>query len=114
LRNSNGFSLIEVLVAFSIIFMITTTIIPLISLLNQGEEILSQRMHHTNSLHDELQTFLWGESKRLPPVRYSKTEDSVTASYQFTTENNLIKGCVEWENVKKKKEKFCLYGYPPE
>lgn len=114
MRNSNGFSLIEVLVAFSIIFTITTTIIPLISLLNQEEEVLSQRMHHTNRLHDELQTYLWGETKRLPPARYSKTDDSGTASYQFSTENHLVKGCVEWENAKEKKEKFCLYGYPQE
>ncbi|MBT2214448.1 type II secretion system GspH family protein [Virgibacillus dakarensis] len=114
MRNSNGFSLIEVLAAFSIIFMITTTVIPLTSLINKEEEVLRERRHHANQLHDELQTYLWGENKPLPPATYAKVENSTMLFYRFTMENDLVKGCVKWKNVKNKKETFCLYGYSTE
>ncbi|WP_158701708.1 prepilin-type N-terminal cleavage/methylation domain-containing protein [Lentibacillus sp. Marseille-P4043] len=110
MRNDNGFSLIEVLVAFSIVLIITTTIIPLTSLLNNEEAVLSERRKVTNHLHDELQLYLWKDNKKIP-ASYSKTLESNTVTYQFSVEKELIKGCVKWQNVKKRKEKVCLYGY---
>ncbi|MEN1970578.1 competence type IV pilus minor pilin ComGE [Lentibacillus sp. N15] len=112
MKNNKGFTLIEVLVAFSTVVMIATTLLPLISTINKEEEHLSERLRFSNQLYDELQMYLWEGQDRLPPFSFAKTDHSTTLFYQFIkTNDHLIKGCVKWTNVKEKSETICLYGY---
>jgi len=112
LKSNKGFTLIEVLIASSIIIMMVTTFVPITSLLLHEREVLSDRRIITSRLHDELQPVLWKEHKAAPPSIYTKSIRSTRAKFHFSYEQEFIKGCVEWQNVKKKKEKLCLYGLP--
>lgn len=107
--NNDGFSLIEVLIATSIIFMLLTTIIPLASLLEQERTVLGQRRTLSAMLHDELQPFLWGKSQI--PATYSEMNGLLEIRFKFVYEGEYVKGCVNWENARKKNETICLYGY---
>lgn len=113
LKSNNGFTLIEALIGAGILFMTATTILPLSSLINQEEELLHQRRHYANLLHDELQNILWEEDSPHLPYHFVKTDQGTSLGFQFTKEKHLNKGCVKWKNVKEKHEKICLYGSPP-
>lgn len=108
---SDGFTLIEVLIATSLLMFIISTFVPIFSLLNNERIILSDRRTITSQLHDELQAFLWDDPNVIP-VHFTKNSKHKKISFDFTKEKNLIKGCANWENVKKSKETICLYGYP--
>lgn len=112
MKSNKGFTLIEVLIASSIIVMMVTTLVPIASLLLHEREVLSDRRIITSRLHDELQPFIWKEHKAPPPSLYTKSIRSTRVKFHFSYEKEFIKGCVEWENVKKRKEKLCLYGLP--
>lgn len=108
---SDGFTLIEVLIATSLLLFVISTFVPIFSLLNNERMVLSDRRTVTSQLHDELQYFLW-ENPKVAPVHFTKNKQHTKISFDFTNENNLIKGCANWENVKKTKESICIYGYP--
>ncbi|GAB4073461.1 hypothetical protein GCM10028778_09660 [Barrientosiimonas marina] len=72
---------------------------------------MQQKQTIHNELHHELQPFVWEEDPSLPHT-LSKTIKETEAFFQFTTENDLVKGCVTWENASKRTDQFCLYGYP--
>ena len=59
MKNGKGFTLIEVLVAMSIILMLVATIIPINTFIKIGEEILQDRRDILFTLHDELQDAIW-------------------------------------------------------
>lgn len=109
LLNNNGFTLIEVLIGSSIIFMLITTILPIGSLLEQEKTVLSQRRILSAKLHDELQPFLW-EGLQVP-VTYSNVVGLLDVTFNFSYDGEYIKGCVNWENARGKNETICLYGY---
>ncbi|WP_029271023.1 prepilin-type N-terminal cleavage/methylation domain-containing protein [Virgibacillus alimentarius] len=109
MNNNKGFTLIEVLVASSIIFTIVSTTVPITSLLLKEREILSDRRIITSRLHDELQPFLWEKKKTLPST-FIKTISETPVKFHFSYKEKLIKGCAEWENVKERNEKICIYG----
>lgn|SRR5690625_1804958 len=108
LLSYNGFTLVEVLISSSIIFLFITIIFPLITLLYQEQKVLSDRRMITDQLHDELQQYIWLDSNL--PQTYFKTIHSTKIHFHFTTEEEFIKGCVTWENVRQTEETFCLYG----
>src|SRR5699024_206523 len=111
LKNNKAFTLIEVLVGSSILFLIIITIVPINSLLESERSLLRDRYDYTNKLHDELQSFIWERHKRIP-VTYERRINNKTVSFQSSKEyNELIKGCVNWENVRNKYEEICLYGF---
>src|SRR5690625_4694086 len=69
LLNNKGFSLVEVIVASSMIMMIIMTILPIGSLLERERAVLSERRTINLKLHDELQPFLWDDQQL--PFSYS-------------------------------------------
>jgi len=109
LSKSNGFTLVEVLVAASIILMMVTTLLPISLLLYQERLVLSDQRTIHSQLHDELQPFLWTEQLGLP-VTYYKNVHSIQLQFIFEREGDFIKGCVQWENARKANDEFCLYG----
>lgn len=108
MKKNNGFSFIEVLVAFSIVMMLVLTILPMISLIRQEEAILSDRRYISNRLHDDLQSVIWNTDP--VPSTYSEIIRSNDVRFTFTKEQQFIKGCGYWKNIKKRAEKVCLYG----
>lgn len=89
--------------------MLMTTIIPMTSLLEQERTVLSERRVLSAKLHDELQPFLWNDLQI--PSSYSEKSELIDVTFSFTYEGQYIKGCVDWENARKKDETICLYGY---
>jgi prepilin-type N-terminal cleavage/methylation domain-containing protein len=113
LRNNNGFTLIEVLITVSILLGVVITVIPLLQLLRLEGETLKDRRYMNQELFDELQSFLWSPGRPLPQSHHTTFQgNGMIAVYHFTLERDLIKGCVEWTNVKEKRETICLYGVP--
>lgn len=111
LRKRNGFTLVEVIAATSILISTITIVAPITSTVLEGKTVLNERRTITNALHDELQIYL---QKKVPKDShsYSKTVGKIMAAFQFTNEKEFIKGCVSWNNAKGNKEEFCLYGLP--
>lgn len=110
LLKNNGFTLVEVIVASSILMVVITTIMPIISLITEHQRLLSDRRTFSYQLHDELQPYVHQQDTSLPS-NYSKTIHNKKVAFQFRKENELIKGCAEWKNVKNNNEIICLYGY---
>lgn len=110
LLNNKGFTFIETLIAFSITIIAITTIIPIASLLTYEREVLHDRRMITSTFHDHMQTFILDKHQTLPQT-FLETIHHHKVIYKYTEENKWIKGCVLWENVQKRQEELCLYGY---
>lgn len=110
MKNNNGFSLIEVLVAFGIIIMLIVTVFPLTIQITKEQRRLSEQIIFTEILYDELQQHI-RNSNLVIPLNYNKNLINHDLYFHFEQENGLIKGCVEWRNVKQKQEKSCLFGF---
>lgn len=111
LLNSKGFTLIEVLIASSLLLLMVSTFVPIFSLLNNERSVLSDRRTISSQLHDELQHYLWDESAATP-ARFIDTIQHKEVTFRFNTENDFVKGCANWKNVKQSDEVICLYGIP--
>lgn len=111
LLNNKGFTLVEVLIAFSLIIFIAMTFIPVTTLIEKESRSLSNMRVFSNILHDELQEYIWLK-KELPIEAYTRKVNGKKIILNFLYEEELIKGCVSWENNKNKKEIHCLYGIP--
>ncbi|MFC2948181.1 type II secretion system protein [Virgibacillus sediminis] len=111
--NTKGFTLIEVLIAFTILMTIITSVLPIATILSTEGTVLSDRRVISSRLHDELQLFLRGEGRTLP-ADYTLSDSVRTTRYSFFMEEGYIKGCVEWNNAKQQKELYCIYGIKEE
>ena len=109
LLNSRGFTLVEVILASSMIMVIIMTIVPMGSLLEREKAVLSERRILSLKLHDELQPFLWNDQPL--PARYSSKFNLIDVHFRFTFDGDYVKGCVSWKNARGKSETICLYGY---
>ncbi|GAB3052016.1 prepilin-type N-terminal cleavage/methylation domain-containing protein [Virgibacillus ainsalahensis] len=106
---TNGFTLIEVLIASTLLITVVTTVFPIITLLTNEKDNLSDRRILTSKVHDELQDYLWDKEKSTPD-QFTEIIRMKEVTFTFTKEKEYIKGCARWENVKKTKETICLYG----
>jgi type II secretory pathway pseudopilin PulG len=108
LKNSNGFTITEALVSFSIIMVLCITLLPLSSFVSQERNVLSQKRIVIYQLHDELQTALWdGINENI----IQRNVGSVSVTIKFSaSEGGVIKGCATWVNNRKRQEEVCLYG----
>jgi len=111
LKKNDGFTLIEVLIAATLLLTVVTTIVPIISLVQSERQVLSERRTLSLKVHDELQQFLWLEDITLP-AGYTNTIHGREVQLTFKEENDYVKGCAKWQNAKKRNESFCLYGIP--
>lgn len=91
--------------------MLVITILPISIQIKKEQQKLSDRITISTTLYDELQDHIWNATPDMTLI-YQKRLESKQLYFQFTKNNNLLKGCVEWTNVKQEKEKTCLFGYP--
>lgn len=111
MKDNKGFTLLETVVAASILFTVILIVVPISSLLMIERNVQSERYEYTKQLQLELQPFIHRESK-LRSTNYNRVVNNKKLSFHITKENNnLIKGCVTWENVRTNQEETCLYGY---
>lgn len=111
-HNPNGFTLVESLATLSIFLMITLTIVPILYQITLEEEVLKQRRMVQSFLHDELLDTIASSIPIEFPISFNKrVNNGPEITFEFVTENNLLKGCANWNNVKKIQETICLYGY---
>lgn len=111
-QNKNGFSLIEVLVAQSILFLLLATFIPIYTIITFEQTVLKNRIAITSALYDELQWNIWNNGSMDHETKDIGTQTSV--SFIFTKEQKYIKGCANWRNVQEREEVVCLYGLDKE
>lgn len=109
LMNKNGFFWIETLVSLSIVMIVVSVIIPLHATIKQEKRVLHDRTIISLYLFDELQNTLFIQSDKSERTQ-SKNISNRHVTITFNRENELIKGCVNWENVKGRSESLCLYG----
>lgn len=107
MKKNEGFTLIEVLVAMSIVMMLVATIIPINILIKQERKILEDKRTISMRLHDELQKIVFEDMK---PQNDTVEIGNKSVYFTFRTEQELQKGCAIWENEKQKEETICLYG----
>ncbi|WP_197431775.1 type II secretion system protein [Lentibacillus sp. JNUCC-1] len=113
MKQYNGFTFTETLVAFSIVLMLVTTALPVVSLLKRERSNLDIRLAVGNLLHDELQQhiFIPQEADFTP---YNRNMQNKSITFSFKPTNQYIEGCATWINERQKEEKVCLYGYVPQ
>ncbi|MGJ9456959.1 type II secretion system protein [Oceanobacillus sp. CF4.6] len=109
MQKNSGFTLIEVLIAASILFTTVSTFMPLILIVDAEQKVLSDRRNLASILHDELQHVIWDTPGELP-LKFTETLNSIQVRFEFNMEQEFIKGCVAWNNAKQREERLCLYG----
>lgn len=110
-NKQEGFILTELLASFSILMMISFTLVPIILQLSLEQNILFQKRDIQSFLHDELQIFSVNSiSKQY--VKKEKIHNNEEITLIFNKEGPLWKGSAIWDNVKNQPEEICLYYYP--
>ena len=89
--------------------MLMFTVLPLLSQIQSEEQVLSVRRSVAADLHNELQHHLAAETT-MEDIQYEKHISHAVVSYHFSVTEEKVKGCAGWNNVKNRKETFCLYG----
>ena len=105
---NKGFTLIEVLVAKSIIITLLLTFIPIYSTITYEQHILKTRLLATSTLHDEL--MLYGTDEESEKT-FTKNINNESVTIVFINQSKYTKGCATWTNIKEREEEICLYGY---
>lgn len=105
---SDGFSVIELLVAKSIIFILLATFIPIYTTISYERSVLSDRIAITSALHDELQLKVWQGMQG--DTKITRVVNNEVIKISFSEEKQFIKGCAKWNNKQGREEVRCLYG----
>ncbi|MFD1018734.1 prepilin-type N-terminal cleavage/methylation domain-containing protein [Thalassobacillus hwangdonensis] len=104
---SNGFTLLEVLFAFSILTFTILTTVPVLTKVQLENEALKEERVALSVLHDQWIAYIYGD--------YKVAEEEIHAPFPinitFDHENELVKACATWENRKSEQENYCIYGY---
>lgn len=107
LRNDNGFTLIEVLVATSLLFLTLSFILPSFVILHSERQSLYREIEIVQQLEQKLHDASL-ESERIP-FQISEEISGRFITYIFTIDDQLIKGCAHWETEKTDETSMCLY-----
>lgn len=108
LKNNKGFIWIETLISLSIVILLATTIIPIYMTVQQEKRVLHDRTVISFYLYNELNRVLFEENND----EWTETVNIANRTVELTFEEEMeyVKGCVSWENVKRRMENLCLYG----
>lgn len=107
LKKNNGFSIIEMLFAMSIVMMLVATVLPIYKIIQVEQHILRNRLSIQTTLHDLLTEKLINMTV-LDEQTLSLENHAV--NIQFSIENGITEGCAQWVNEKSQTENVCLYG----
>lgn len=104
---SNGFTLIEVMFAFSILTITILTTVPVLTKVQLENEMLKDERIALSILHDQWIAYIYGDSN----VTEEEFHVPFPIDITFVHENELVKACAEWENRQSEQENYCIYGY---
>ncbi|MBN8236617.1 prepilin-type N-terminal cleavage/methylation domain-containing protein [Halobacillus kuroshimensis] len=110
MRNSNGFTLLETVTAFSVLLVLLLTLFPALISLENGRAALSWEREAVSLLYDEYHLHL-KENRPYPYTKVYQIHNPVTLIF---TEEGGGKGCAYWKDTKNRENEFCLYDVPPE
>ena len=106
--NETGFSLLQTMVAYSIVMIITLSIVPGIYTLKKENKLLDFKISIINSLHDHLIEELTNDY--LVIMKKEIVIDKVPVEIKYKDEANFLRVCAEWTSIKNVNETRCLYG----
>lgn len=106
LKNYNGFSLLEVLVSFSLLLLIITFIVPMLMKVHEERAMIDYKRKALLVLHNEIEAYLYGNSE-FP--RQGEMINSGTYVMSIELVGELERICIQWETPAKKKGKTCHY-----
>lgn len=96
--------MIQTLIAFTIVMILVMTITPNIVIIKKEQNVLNQRLKNSYYLHDILIEEL---NKN---ISKSKNDNYTNLNYTIKYQEELIKVCGTWINIKEKQENRCYYG----
>lgn len=108
-QNDKGFSLLETIFSLSLFLLIMLYFIPASITIRVEEAILETRREMLNELDNYLQEALTNTDSIHPMVEQKIKQ--TPAIFTFSYEDEYLKGCVEWTNLRNEKEVKCLYGH---
>ncbi|GGF08080.1 hypothetical protein GCM10010954_03170 [Halobacillus andaensis] len=102
--NNNGFTLVEVISAFSVLMIAASLITPLLMEMRTAQHSLSIKRNALVTLQNKLHEY-----------STSSFEEAVNESidqvhYTFNVHPNYREGCAEWKTKQNEEEKECLYA----
>ncbi|WP_182199562.1 type II secretion system protein [Paraliobacillus salinarum] len=105
-----GFVLTEVIIAFSLIIILSTSVIPIFYQIGIEQKNLYDKREIQSHLHDQLIINASNDSTAniYKTIKVKQTEVRITLSF----EEPLWKGCANWIDAKNKNEEICLFYYP--
>ena len=106
LKNCNGFSLIEVFIAFNLFLWLLLFIVPQVVIVKRERNELEKERMAYNILHDQIQRYIYDRTQEEEIIRQG-------TSYKIfweTNRNHLAKGCIEWQEKNDHFKKRCLYA----
>ncbi|MYL33489.1 hypothetical protein GLW08_09350 [Pontibacillus yanchengensis] len=109
LQNDKGYLAITGLYAFSIYIFVMLFLLPSLLTIHKEQLQFEENRMMMHLLHSELQYVIW-DSTTIFPTSYSKIHEQNHIFFTFKQETNLIKGCVKWENKRKKESQECFYA----
>lgn len=96
--------MIQTLIAFTIVILLVMTIMPSIVVIKKEQDILKQRLKNSYHLHDILIEELNEKTSK------NKVKKNINLEYRIVYQDELIKVCGTWTNIKEKQENRCYYG----
>lgn len=110
LKDNCGFIFIETLITFSIVLVTISIILPATVFIKSERQKLNDRQIIVTKLHDLMQPYIHDHEQTIPDS-FTQLINEKHVHFEVAAEQMLIKGCANWENVKKERETFCLYAY---
>ncbi|MRG86578.1 hypothetical protein [Salinibacillus xinjiangensis] len=103
-NNHKGFVLMDTLLSFAVLLMITLTILPITQHLLKERHSLQVQLGMVSTLYQELLHYNENHdiTKRI-------TINRIQGTLEFTYQNKVRRGCVYWENEKNIPETKCLF-----
>lgn len=111
LTNKSGFIFLETLIAFTIVLISASLILPTTLFIATERQKLSDRQIIITKLHDIMQPYIYQESLN-NDKKFTEHINGESVLLTMSLEGKYIKGCAEWSDVKEKLQTFCLYAFP--
>jgi len=106
-QSPKGFTMIETVAATTTLFLALIIVIPSFILIQQERNALYNEINIINHLETTLTQQTYDDEI------YSNTMtdniNGISITLTFTVENDLQKGCVQWETNQRTEKSFCLY-----
>lgn len=107
LKNEKGMTLLESLATATVIFTIVMTMIPLYRWIDVERHDLQDKRMYANQLYNDIMLQISEQNNSMDIPNNKKVEG---ATFLYAMRDNMLEGCVQWENSKQKREEICLYA----